>query len=171
MKPNKEHGLALSLMERYAKIIQEDFREQVLALAVFGSVARGESRFPGSDIDILIVMRDVENISLGKRIGLLARLEKKLEKTNEYRKFEEAFNWPPTIQEHVLSPDELKRHPPLLLDLTTDSIILYDKGVLSTELAKLRATLKKLGAKRIRTNDTWFWILKPDLKLGEELEL
>nr|MDO8098532.1 nucleotidyltransferase domain-containing protein [Candidatus Njordarchaeota archaeon] len=171
MKSNKDHDLALSLMKRYAKIVQEEFREQVLAVAVFGSVARGEARFPGSDIDILVIMGDVANISLGKRIDLLAKLEKKLKKMNEYRKFEEAFNWPPTIREHILSPDELKRHPPLLLDLTTDSIILYDKGILKKELNKLRATLKKLGAKRIRTNDTWFWILKPDLKLGEELEL
>jgi len=171
MKSNKDHDLALSLMKRYAKLVQEEFHEQVLALSVFGSVARGEAIFPGSDIDILIVVKGVENISLGKRIALLAKSEKKLEKTNEYKRFEEAFDWPPTIQEHILSPDELKRHPPLLLDLTTDSIILYDRGILNEELDKLRVTLKKLGAKRVRTNDTWFWILKPDLKLGEELEL
>jgi predicted nucleotidyltransferase len=158
-------------MKKYAKIAQEEFQDEVLALAVFGSVARGQARFPGSDIDVLIVMRDIENLSLGRRISLLTKLEKKLETTDEYKKFQECFKWPPTIREHILSPGELKRHPPLLLDLTTDSIILYDEGILTEELDKLRNTLRRLGAKRIRTNDTWFWILKPDLKLGEELEL
>jgi hypothetical protein len=171
MRPNKSQDLALPLMKKYAEIAREEFHEQVLALAIFGSVARGEASFPGSDIDILVVMSGIENLSLGNRISLLANIEKNLQKTDEYKRFEEAFKWSPTIQEHVLSPGELKRHPPLMLDLTTDSIILYDKGILTEELNKLRATLKRLGAKKIRTNDTWFWILKPDMKPGEELEL
>ena len=55
--------------------------------------------------------------------------------------------------------------------MTTDAVILHDEGILSEELEKLKRRLKELGAKKIRTGDTWFWILKPDLKLGEELEL
>lgn len=159
------------LMKRYVEIIKEQFNDKLLAMAVFGSLARGKAKFPGSDIDILIVLKGMGDLSFGKRIDLMREAEKKLSKTNEYKKFEEVFGWPPSIQEHVLTPEELKRHPPLLLDLTTDVVILHDEGILSEELEKLKRQLKELGAKKIRTGDSWFWILKPDLKLGEELEL
>lgn len=59
----------------------------------------------------------------------------------------------------------------MLLDLTIDAVILHDAGILSEELEKLRKRLKELGARKINTGNSWFWILKPDLKLGEELEL
>ena len=71
----------------------------------------------------------------------------------------------------MLTPEELKKHPPILLDLTEDAVILYDTGILKEEIENLKRRLESLGAKRIRTGNTWFWILKPDLKLGEELEL
>jgi len=50
-------------------------------------------------------------------------------------------------------------------------VILYDTVILKDEIENLKRRLESLGAKRIRTGDTWFWILKPDLKLGEKLEL
>lgn len=163
--------LVWMLIRRYMEIVKEEFGEKLLAMAVFGSLARGEAKFPGSDIDVLIVLKGVENLSFGKRINLMREAERKLSKTEEYKKFEEVFGWSPSIQEHVLTPEELRRHPPLLLDMTTDAVILHDEGILSEELEKLKRRLKELGAKKIRTGDTWFWILKPDLKLGEELEL
>lgn len=84
--------------------------------------------------------------------------------------FKKAFIYGPSIQEHILTPEELKKHPPLLLDLTIEVIIFHDIGILNEELENLRRRLKELGAVRIKTNDSWFWILKPDLKL-EEIEL
>jgi hypothetical protein len=165
------HDVAMALVHRYVAIIKERFGDQLLGVALFGSLARGEANFPGSDIDLLIILQGVEGLSFGKRLNLMMAEEDKLEGTREYRAFLQAFSWSPSIQEHVLTPDELARHPPLLLDLTTDAIILHDTGVLSRELGRLRKRLEKLGAKKIRTGNTWFWILKPDLKLGEEVEL
>ena len=71
----------------------------------------------------------------------------------------------------ILSPKELRAHPPLLLDLTSDVVVLYDSGILKEELGKLKMRLKELGARKVKTGDSWFWILKPDVKLGEEVEL
>ena len=96
------HDLAMALVHRYVALLKEHFGDQLLGVALFGSLAR---------------------------------------------------------------------HPPLLLDLTTDAIILHDTGVLSRELGRLRLRLEELGAQKIKTGSTWFWILKPDLKLGEEVEL
>ncbi len=163
--------LALSLIKRYMEIAKGMFSHELLAMAIFGSLARREAKFPGSDIDVLIVLEGVEKLSFGKRIKLMMEAENKLSETTEYKKFKEVFDWVPAIQEHVLTPEELKRHPPLLLDLTTDALILYDTGILKEEIEKLKKRLKEMGSKRIVTGDSWFWVLKPDINMGEVVEL
>lgn len=165
-----DHALAWSVVRKYAEIVKELFKDKLLALAVFGSLARGEAEFPESDIDVMIILKGVEDLSFGKRIKLMRRAEEILSKTEEYKRLEKPL-WRPSIQEHVLTPEELKKHPPILLDLTEDAVILYDTGILKEEIENLKRRLESLGAKRIRTGNTWFWILKPDLKLDEELEL
>jgi hypothetical protein len=159
------------LARKYAEILKEFFGDKLEAVAIFGSLARGEAKFPGSDIDLLVILKGVESLSLGERIKLMMKTEKRLSETEEYAKFEGAYQWSPSIQEYVLTPEELKTHPPILLDLTTDIVNLYDTGILSGELEKLRRRLRELGARKVRTGDSWFWILKPDLKLGEEVKL
>ena len=157
------------LLNRYLEFMKESFGERLLSIAIFGSVARGKARFPGSDIDVLIVMEGVENLSFGQRIKLTNDIEEKLSKTQEFAMFKDAFGMRPNFQEIIFSPDELKAHPPVLLDLTTDSIILYDTGILAEELAKVKKRLKELGSKKVKIKDSWFWILKPDLRLGESV--
>jgi len=161
----------LELARKYAEIFKQSFGDKLVAVAIFGSLARGKAEFPGSDIDILVILKGVGSLSLGGRIKMTMEAEKKLSKTEEYARFKEVFRRSPSIQEHVLTPEELKAHPPILLDLTTDALILYDIGVLAEELEKLRRRLRELGSKKVKVGDSWFWILKPDLKLGEEVEL
>ena len=55
------------LLNRYLEFMKESFGERLLSIAIFGSVARGKARFPGSDIDVLIVMEGLENLSFGQR--------------------------------------------------------------------------------------------------------
>ena len=110
------------LLSRYLECMKGSFGKRLLSVAVFGSVARGRARFPGSDIDVLIVMEGVENLSFGQRIKLTIDIEEKLSQTKEFARFKDAFGMRPNFQEILFSPDELKAHPPILLDLTTDSI-------------------------------------------------
>ncbi len=159
------------LLSRYTAILKENFEERLLSAAVFGSVARGTAKFPGSDIDVLIVMTGAEKLSFGERFKLIRGAEEKLSETEEYAKFRNAFGSRPKIQEIIFSPDELKVHPPVLLDLTTDVIILHDTGILREEINKLKKKLEELGAKRVQRKDSWFWMLKPEVKLGETVEL
>jgi len=49
-------------------------------------------------------------------------------------------------------------------------VLVYDTGVLEGELKIIEEKLKKLGAKRIGGDDR-FWILKPDIKPGEVIEI
>ncbi|RLI85335.1 MAG: nucleotidyltransferase domain-containing protein, partial [Archaeoglobales archaeon] len=72
---------------------------------------------------------------------------------------------------HVLSEKELSMHPPLLLDLVHDAVIIYDTGVLERELRIVEEKLKKLGAKRVEKGKDRFWVLKPDIKPGEVIEI
>ncbi len=157
------------LLDRYSEITKEFFGERLLSIAVFGSVARRTALFPESDIDVLLVMEGVENFSLGQRIKSTMDIEDRLSKTEEYAKFKETFGVRPNFQEIIFAPDELKVHPPILLDLTTDSIILHDTGILREELNKIRKRLKELGSKKVKFKDSWFWILKPDIKPGENV--
>lgn len=159
------------LLNRYLELMKESFGERLLSIAIFGSVARGKARFPGSDIDVLIVMEGLENLSFGQRIKLTMNIEEKLSKTQEFAIFKNAFGMHPNFQEIIFNPDELKAHPPVLLDLTTDSIILYDTGILVEELAKIKKRLKELGSKKVKIKDSWFWILKPDIRPGESVEI
>lgn len=167
----KIQGITKPLLNSYVEFLKEFFGDALMAVAVFGSLARGTAKFPGSDIDLLIVIDGIEKLSFGERLKQTIKVEKRLSKTEEYARFKDVFGWSPSIQEIILTSEELKRHPPILLDLTTDVVILYDKGILSDELEKLRERLRELKAKRIKHKDSWFWVLKPDLKLGEEVEL
>ena len=157
------------LLDRYSRIMKEFFGERLLSIAVFGSVARGTALFPKSDIDVLIVMEGVENLSFGQRIRSTIDIEDQLSRTEEYTKFKESFGIRPNFQEIIFAPDELKSHPPVLLDLTTESIILHDTGILREELNIIKKRLKELGSKKVKFKDSWFWILKPDIKPGENV--
>ena len=159
------------LLNRYVSFLKDCFEDNLLSAAVFGSFARDTAKFPGSDIDILMVVKGMDELSFSERLKQTMKAERKLFETVEYVKFSDDFGWPPSIQEIILTPEEIRAHPPILLDLTTDVLIFYDTGILREELEKMRLGLKELGAKRVRTGDSWFWILKPDLRLGEEVEL
>jgi len=175
MKQNEDienlDKIVKKLVNRYAVLLKESFKEKLLSIAVFGSVARGTANFPQSDIDVLIVLEGAEKLSFGERFKSLTDVEEKLSTTEEYSQFKNTFGSSPNIQEIILAPVELKAHPPVLLDLTTDVIILHDTGILKEELIKLKNKLKELGARRVVQKDSWFWILKPDLKLGETVEI
>ncbi len=78
----------------------------------------------------------------------------------------------PALQDHLLIEEEFKAHPPLLLDLVTDARVLYDTSVFAREMQRLRKQLEEYGAKKVYARDgSWFWVLKPDLRLGEVVEL
>lgn len=38
-------------------------------------------------------------------------------------------------------------------------------------LEDLKRRLEELGAKRVWVGDKWYWVLKPDIKFGEVVEI
>lgn len=141
-----------ALLRSYVIRLRENFQSDLVAVALFGSAARGEAKFPGSDIDIMVVVNGFEGRSLGERIRLVSRVEGDLSKGPEYHEFI-SIHGVPSFQEHVLTPSEVRRHPPILLDIVTDGIILYDDDFLAQELRRLEARLEELGAEKRKLAD------------------
>lgn len=138
----------------------------ILSFAVFGSVARGEAR-PDSDIDILIVHKEVSFNPTGRFVDILFELKR----SEEYRRLKErGLN--PDPYPVFMTAKELWESPHILLDLLDQGIILYDTGLLEERLEALRRRLSELGSKKVvLEGGKWYWDLKPDWKPGEVIEL
>jgi len=70
------------------------------------------------------------------------------------------------------TPEELERTTPILLDMVDDARLLVDEdGILAARLARLKARLDELGARRIWCGDHWYWDLMPGFRPGDLVEL
>jgi len=134
------------------------FGEGLVSVVIFGSFPRGEAK-EGSDLDVLIVVKGLE----GDRLRLSASLAGEIAPPEGF---------PRPLSPIVMTVGEVERHPPILLDMVYDSLIVLDRGgFMKRILEDLRKRLKELGARRIRTERGWYWVLKPDAKLGEVVEI
>lgn len=131
----------------------------VLSIVIFGSFARGDVK-EGSDLDVLIVVKDLQEEDRLKLSAILSR------------SIEPPSGFPRPASPVVLTADEVKKHPPILLDMIEDSIIVYDEGnFMKRILEDLKEKLSEIGAKKVKTEEGWYWILKPDTELGEVVEI
>jgi len=155
------------LLERLLPAIRAGYGERLVAVAVYGSVARGVMR-PDSDVDLLIVARDLPHGRL-KRMKEFAAVEEALTDTFLALRSQGIDT---TLSPVLKTPDEVLAGSPLFLDMVEDAQLLFDQNdFLNQQLAKLRRRLAELGAKRIWRGNAWFWDLKPDYKPGEVIEL
>jgi len=158
------------LLEMIKERIIKEYGDRLTSIVIFGSVARGRYKM-GSDIDLLLVAEDLED-SLGKRIDTFFDVVKNYWKTEEYGELRKA-GFPCKIQPIILEPEEIKKRPPLLLDITVDQKVLFDKdGFFEREMKDLSKELERLGSKRVLLGeDRWYWIIKPGIKRGEVVEI
>ncbi|MBI4608307.1 MAG: nucleotidyltransferase domain-containing protein [Candidatus Rokubacteria bacterium] len=156
-----------ALANRAVAEYREALGEDLLALACFGSVARGAPG-PDSDLDLYVVTRSRVSSLIDPRLEPLTRFRE----TPEYQRLAREGHRPdPMPVFHSVA--ELAKHPWILLDIADHGVILYDpEGVLNRELEKVRCRLRELGSKRIeRPDGSWYWDLKPDWRPGELVEL
>jgi hypothetical protein len=149
--------------ERYASALQDLLGDALVAVVLFGSAARGEAKAI-SDIDLLVVADDLPARRLARHERVRPADEAVqadlagLRKTGIF------------VDLHVLlkTPGEAAGLRPLYLDLVEDAVILYDRGgFFAGVLARLRASLDRLGARRLSRGHLRYWDLKPDYKPGE----
>ncbi len=131
---------------------------------LFGSLARG-CIHKTSDIDLLVVMKHAKD-------RLLLDVEDS-EIVSERRRIYEDHGVYLTISPYVLSTEEAKRHRPVYLDLVAEGEVLLDReGFMAGVFDEMRSRMKEMGTKRVFLPDgSWYWVLKPDLKFGEEVEI
>lgn len=139
--------------------IIEYYGKRLVSLVIFGSLARGKAG-PESDIDILIIAEGLHKRKMKRIDEFIDNIEDKLGDVSRY------------LSPVIKAPEEASLGSPLFLDMVYDSLILYDKdGFFMRILDRLRRRLDELGSKRVFRGNRWYWILKPDYKPGDIIEL
>jgi len=143
------------------------FGDDVLSVALFGSIARGTAK-KDSDIDLLIIHNEVSCDPLKKFVDMQLEIENGIA-YNELR----AKDFYPCLSPIFMTPDEVSIKPLILLDIMDHGLILKDEnGILLDKIQKLKKRLEELGSQKIVFEDSsWAWDLKPDWKPGEVIEI
>ena len=114
----------MPLLKKYINFLKREFGDDLISVCLFGSIAKGDFKC-GSDIDVLVVIKGLP-LDIGYRIRRISHIKRKLKATEEYKALKNR-NLPRLISEVIFTPEEIKKHPSILLDITIDGIILYDK--------------------------------------------
>lgn len=143
------------------------YGERLVSFCVFGSVGRGTMHH-ASDIDFLIV---AEPLPLGRvaRVREFWAVEARLAGILAQNRREGIHA---ELSPFFKTPEEVRMGSLLFLDMPEDGRILFDRNdFLRGEFAAIKDRLERLGAKRIRKGDGWYWILKQQFTPGEEFSL
>ena len=157
----------LNILRELAKRLEK--RITVNSLILFGSYARGEERME-SDIDFIVVSEDFPR-KFSDRFDIVREAINSIKETEYYRRLREAGRYP-QFSPIPYRPEELEDTPPLLLDVLEDGVILRDDGTMRRKLEELNMRLTDLGAKRKKSRSgRRYWVLKPEIKPGEVIEI
>jgi len=143
------------------------YAERLVSLVVFGSVGRCTAG-PESDIDILIVAEPLPDGRI-KRVLEFVPIESALAPRLKRARLAGVNT---RLSPLFKTPAEVRAGSPLFLDMTEDARLLVDHGgFFAARLETLRERLRELGSQRIWKGESWYWVLKPDLRPGEVFEL
>ena len=159
------------LLKRFLALVRAEYKDEIITVALYGSVARGEAG-PNSDLDLLLVIEDSSSRHQKSTKRFVLKVEDRLKAGEEFRDLVRG-GLSPDLKPIIFSRSEASTNRYLYLDLVEDAIILLDKDSFFKErLETLKTRLKELGSEKVKLEDgTWYWILKPDLKFGEVFEL
>jgi len=158
----------LEFIEELHKRIVIYYGKKLVSIILYGSVGRGRFR-PDSDIDILIIAEDLPK-------GRTTRIEEFQEKIesplSDYLHELSKEGIDPFISPIIKTKNETQQGSPLFLDMIEDAKFLYDNNNYFKEyLCRLNKKLKEMGAKKIFFKGGYYWLLKPDYKWGDVIEL
>ena len=155
------------VLERFTTELQRRLGADFLALALFGSAARGTAR-PDSDVDVLIIYQGQRQQVERVVMQFLGELESGPEYRALARQGIRADIYP-----IFMTCEDLADTRWILLDIADHGIVLYDSDLILThKLERLRQRLEELGSRKVVLEDgDWYWVLKPDWKPGEVIEL
>lgn len=155
------------LLMRLCEETKSYYGQRLTTLAVFGSVGRHVPT-PDSDIDMLIIAKSLPSGRIA-RVQEFDTIENNL-KGDLARASSNGVNtrFSPLFR----TEEEMDVGGLIFLDMVHDSRILFDRETFFEQyLGSLESTLVKNKAVRVKTGSTWHWVLKPDLKPGEEIKI
>jgi hypothetical protein len=157
------------LAHEYARAVKKFLGDRLRSICFFGSVVRGEAT-PESDLDVLIVAEKLPK-DIGLRVREILPVHEELVHSEAYRRLR-SLRRSAFVSEIMLTPEEVRTHPPIMLDMTQDASIVYDKdGFLKSVLDDMRRRLNELGARKVQAKKGYYWVLKPDARLDEVVEV
>lgn len=149
------HPQTMQDAETVVTLLREHFGEALVAVALFGSAARGEAT-AASDLDLFAIVEGLPTRHF-KRCTLLNDLVlprvpcRATIVAKTPREFTQAF-------------------PPLYLDLGLDGRVLYDSdGFLSERLAHIRQIIRQAGLRRVRRDGDFAWRWRKPPRRGWEI--
>ena len=130
------------------------YGENLLGLAIFGSFARGENR-KGSDLDLLIILSNAGK----RRIRIeefIREIEMKHDDLAQQLFREQGLSC--DLSPYIVTRDEALMMQPIYYDLVDHHVVVWDpEGIIDQIISSASALLKKVGAYRVRRNNTWEW--------------
>lgn len=161
--------IILDLAQEVKNRLKERLKSNLVAVCLFGSAARKTLR-KGSDLDFLVVI-DKADRSYHKRVKEILPVVSLIRKSKKFSRVEALhLDLEPSFL--ILSKEELKNHPPVLLDIADEGIILEDSDdFLKKELASIKEKLTDFGAVKKITPQGHYWVIKPGMKPGEVFEV
>ena len=149
------------------EMLKNKANDGLLSVVLYGSVARGKAK-PESDIDLLILY-EKEKIDLNK---IFPKIIIEARETNEYKKLWENGIYA-EVSPYLVTIEELKENPLILLDIMEEGIVLFDKDeCFKSLMEKFKEKIKELGSRKVFLPDgSYYWELKPDWKPGEIVEI
>jgi len=155
-------------IEHLARTLQEKIGEDLISVILYGSYARGQIG-EGSDVDLLIVARNLPPSSLDRQVffnKILVAVEEPM------RKRLRGTGFSPYISSILKTPEEAGRVSRFYFDMVDEAKIFLDRDdFFKSVLERVRKRLKELGAKKIRVGKMWYWDLKPDYRPGDVFEI
>lgn len=143
------------------------YGEHLVALVLFGSVARGTHR-PDSDIDLLLIADPLSESRLQRTIEFEAvedRLQPLLKDAAKVGAY-------PCFSPLMRTPAELELGSFAFLDIPTEGRYLFDpKRVARDYFTRLAERLRAQGAEKRTMNGASYWLLKPSAKPGEPIPI
>jgi len=141
-------AVTLQWLDLVLETLTTRFREELVAVVLFGSRARGEGR-DGSDWDIFLIVERLPENPFDRQLALRALLPREAAGVSIVAKTREEFE---------------TSFPPLYLDLAVDGIILYDPGgYMQGKLHEIRGIIERAGLRRGRGEGAliWRWRKRP----------
>ena len=166
--PDVWRELSEKLFQEIVEACQQIYKERLISIAVFGSLARGMWK-KNSDVDLLIVASDFPKGRF-RQMKEFSEVEKLLGASlDECHK----AGWEAELSPVFKTPAHVEQGSPIFFDMTQEALLLLDRGnLLRDRLNLMSDRMRAMGSKRIfRGPDAWTWIFKPDLKRGEAIVL